>query len=127
VTLFAFYGTFMRGEPGHGNLAGARYLEDVRTAARYRLFHVDGLWPALIPAEDGVAIACELYDVAEEMLERLADVEPPGWRRGPLELIDGRRVEAFIADPVLEARGVDVSDHGGWAAYCRSSAYQTTS
>jgi len=67
VTLFAFYGTFTSGQPGHGNLAGARLLERTRTAPRYRLFFVDGLWPGLIPTDDGVAIECELYDCSEEL------------------------------------------------------------
>ena len=123
MTLFAFYGTFTSTQPGHGNLAGARFLERTRTAPRYRLFFVDGKWPALVPAaDDGVAIECELYDCSEELLERLALVEPPGWNRGPLELEDGRVVEAFVGDAELAARGVDVSEHGSWAAFVSSEA-----
>lgn len=122
MTAFAFYGTFTRGQPGHGNLRGARFVESVNTAARYRLWHVDGLWPALIPdAADGVAIRVEVYDVDEEHLARLAELEPPGWRRAPLELADGRRVEAFLGDETLRARGRDISQHGGWAAYVAGS------
>jgi allophanate hydrolase len=122
MTLFAFYGTFTRTQPGHGNLAGARFLERTRTAPRYRLYFVDGLWPSLLPAEEGVAIECELYECSEELLERLARVEPPGWNRGPLELEDGRSVEAFVGDPALAARGVDVSGHGSSAAFVSSEA-----
>ena len=117
MTLFAFYGTFTSSQPGHGNLASARLVERTRTAPRYRLLFVDGLWPALVPAEDGMAIACELYDCSEELLERLAHVEPPGWNRAPLELEDGRTVEAFVGDAELAARGVDVSWHGSWGAF----------
>jgi len=76
VTLFAFYGTFTRSQPGHGSLAGARFAERARTAPRYRLYFVDGLWPALVPAEEGAQIECELYECSEELLERLARVEP---------------------------------------------------
>jgi allophanate hydrolase len=122
VTLFAFYGTFTSSQPGHGNLAGARFVARTRTAPRYRLYFVDGLWPALVPAEDGVSIECELYECSEELLERLARVEPPGWNRAPLELKDGRWVEAFVGDPALAARGIDVSEHGSWAAFVRSRA-----
>ena len=118
MTAFAFYGTFTRGQPGHGNLRGARLLEASQTAARYRLWHVAGLWPALVPAPgDGVPISVEVYDVDEEHLARLAELEPPGWRRAPLELADGRIVEAFLGDETLRARGHDISHHGGWAAY----------
>lgn len=122
MTLFAFYGTFTSSQPGHGNLAGARFVERTRTAPRYRLYLVDGLWPALLPAEDGAAIECELYECSEELLERLAYVEPPGWNRAPLELADGCEVAAFVGDPALAARGVDVSEHGSWAAFVSSEA-----
>jgi allophanate hydrolase len=124
VTLFAFYGTFTSSQPGHGNLAGTRFVERTRTAPRYRLLFVDGRWPALVPAtpEDGAAIECELYECGEELLERLAGVEPPGWNRAPVELEDGRRVEAFVGDAELAARGVDVSEHGSWAAFVSSEA-----
>ena len=120
MTLFAFYGTFTSGQPGHRNLSGARFVEGTRTAPRYRLYFVDGLWPALLPADEGAAIECELYECSEELLERLARVEPPGWNRGPLELGDGRTVEAFVGDSALAARGVDVSKHSSWAAFVSS-------
>ena len=87
---FLIYGTFMRGQPGHGNLDGARFVEPVETAPRYRLFEVDGRWPALVEDDDGVAIAAELYEVEPEHLVRLAELEPPGWARAPAELADGR-------------------------------------
>ena len=122
MTLFAFYGTFTSSQPGHGNLAGARFVERTRTAPGYRLFFVDDLWPALVPAEDGAAIECELYECSEELLERLARVEPQGWNRAPVELEDGRTVEGFVGDPALATRGVDVSEHGSWAAFVSSEA-----
>lgn len=119
MTLFAIYGTFGRRQPGHGNLAGARFVEQVRTAAAYRLYLVDGRWPALVAAADGVPIECELYECSEALLARLAELEPPGWARAPLALEDGREVEAFLGERTLAARGVDVSEHGGWAAFVR--------
>jgi allophanate hydrolase len=123
MTLFAFYGTFMRDQPGHGNLAATRFVEEARTAPRYRLYRVDERWPALILSEDGVEIACELYEASEEVLAGLLAIEPPGWSRAPLELADGRVAESFLGAAALALRGVDVSDHGGWAAYIRSVAY----
>ena len=122
MTLFAFYGTFTSTQPGHGNLAGARFVERTRTAPRYRLFLVDGRWPALVPYDDGVDIECELYDCSEELLERPALVEPPGWNRRSVELEDGRVVQAFVGDVGLALRGIDVSEHGGWAAFVNSRA-----
>ena len=123
MTLFAVYGTFTSTQAGHGNLAEARFVERTRTAPQYRLFFVDGLWPALVPAgDDGAALECELYECSEELLARLARIEPPGWSRGVLELEDGRSVEAFVGDAALTARGVDVSEHGSWAAFVSAEA-----
>jgi allophanate hydrolase len=117
MSAFLIYGTFMRGQPGHANLEGARFLEAVETAPRYRLLEVDGRWPALVEDDDGVAIAAELYEIDPAHVARLAEIEPPGWARSPVELVDGRTVEAFLGAGELRARGVDVSSHGGWAAY----------
>ena len=114
---FVIYGTFVRGQPGHANLDGARFVEPVETAPRYRLFEIDGRWPALIEDEDGVAVAAELYEIDEPHLARLAELEPRDWNRGSVELADGRRAEAFLGAEALRARGLDVSEHGGWAAY----------
>lgn len=127
MTLFAFYGTFMSGQPGHGKLAEARFVEEARTAPRYRLFFVDGRWPALVPSEHGVEIECELYHASEALLAALAEIEPQGWERGQVELVNGRHVEAFLGAAELAERGVDVSNHGGWSAYVSSSEYPTTS
>jgi gamma-glutamylcyclotransferase (GGCT)/AIG2-like uncharacterized protein YtfP len=123
VTQFAFYGTFTSDQAGRGNLAGARLVERTRTAPRYRLLFVDELWPALVPAaEDGVAIDCELYECSEELLDRLAAIEPPGWSRAALELEDERVVEAFLGDAELASRGVDVSAYGSWSAFVSDRA-----
>jgi allophanate hydrolase len=114
---FLIYGTFMRGQPGHANVEGARFVEAIETAPRYRLWEVDGRWPALFEDEDGAALAAELYEIDEPHLARLATLEPPGWNRAPVALADGRAAEAFLGDPSLRTRGRDVSAHGGWAAY----------
>jgi allophanate hydrolase len=119
---FLIYGTFMRGQPGHANLDRAEYLGDVETAPRYRLWEIDARWPALIEDEDGVAIAAQLWEIAPPHLARLAEIEPAGWNRAPVELADGRLAEAFLGDRALRARGHDVSGHGGWAAFVASRA-----
>jgi allophanate hydrolase len=107
----------MRGQPGHENLAGARFLEEVETAPRYRLWEVDGRWPALVEDAHGVAIRRELYEIEAPHLARLAGLEPRGWNRAPVELADGRSAEAFLGEQSLQSRGRDISAHGGWAPY----------
>lgn len=62
--LLIIYRTFLRGQPGHRNLAGVTFVEAVRAAPRYRLYDVEGL-PALVPADDGVAIAAQGVDVSD--------------------------------------------------------------
>ena len=52
VRLFV-NGTLMRGEPLHGNLAGAVFRGAARTAPRYRLLSVRDVHPAMILATDG--------------------------------------------------------------------------
>ena len=101
-------------------MQGAQLLGRARTATGYRLYRVDDRWPALVRADDGVAIDVELYECTEAHLEQLTALEPPGWNREPLVLEDGREVEAFIGDESLVARGVDVSEHGSWAAHVAS-------
>jgi allophanate hydrolase len=73
-----------------------------------------------VPAEDGVEIEAELYELEEGHVGRLAELEPPGWERAAVELADGSAAEAFLGAPELAARGVDVSRHGGWAAFVAS-------
>ena len=75
-----------------------------------------------MPAADGVAIECELYECSEALLDRLAAIEPAGWCRAPVELEDGREVEAFVADAEFASRGVDVSAYGSWAAFVTEGA-----
>ena len=118
MARFLIYGTFMRGQPGHSNLDRAQFVDAVETAAHYRLWEIDGRWPALIEDDHGVAIAAELYEIDEQHLARLEELEPTGWNRAPVELADGRAAEAFLGDPSLRARGRDVSAHAGWAAFC---------
>ena len=117
MPAFLIYGTFMRDQPGHANLDGARFVEPAETAPRYRLFEIDERWPALIEDDDGVTIAAELYEIEPTHIARLAELEPAGWASTPVELSDGRTVDAFLGSPDLRARGIDVSGHGGWAAY----------
>jgi gamma-glutamylcyclotransferase (GGCT)/AIG2-like uncharacterized protein YtfP len=127
VTLFAFYGTFTRGQAGHGNLADATFVEQARTAPGYRLYFIDRRWPALVESDDGVAIDCELWECTEGLLEVLAQIEPPGWTRQPVELADGRTVDAFLGDAELAERGIDVSRHGSWAEFVRSHGRESGS
>ncbi len=117
--LVVFNGTVMRGQPAHANLAGATFIEEVRTAPRYRLYSIGDRYPVMLRDDErGVSIAAELYLVPDVAWPKIRDAEPTGLYRGPVELEDGRMVEGMLGEEAFVARrGVDISEHGGWAAY----------
>jgi AGZA family xanthine/uracil permease-like MFS transporter len=120
MALVVFNGTVMRGQPAHGNLDGARFVEDVRTAEAYRLFSIGDRHPAMIRVDEaGAAIEAELYEVPDEVWPGIRDTEPPGLYRGPVELADGRQVEGMLGEQSLVEgpEAVDITRFGGWRAY----------
>lgn len=112
-------GTLMRGLALHGNLEGAEFLGEVRTAPIYRLYSIGDRHPGMFEtAEDGVSVSGELYRVTEEICRRVEADEPPGLFRGAVLLEDGRRVSGILYPRELaEARHRDISSYGGWRAY----------
>ncbi|SRR5713226_4074439 len=109
----------MRGQPAHENLEGAEFIEEVRTAPRYRLYSIGDRYPAMIRDDaNGISVAAELYRVPDDAWPGIRDAEPPGLYRGPVELEDGRMVEGMLGGEKFVARnGTDISGHGGWSAY----------
>lgn len=120
MALVVFNGTVMRGQPAHHNLAGATFLEDVRTAPVYRLYSIGDRHPAMVrDDEGGAAIAAELYEVPDEGWPGIRDTEPPGLYRGTVELEDGREVEGMLGRPelVAGAEAIEITEYGGWRDY----------
>jgi adenine/guanine/hypoxanthine permease len=118
-----FNGTVMRGQSAHGNLAGATFVEEVRTAPLYRLYSIGDRHPAMIrDDESGGSISAELYEVPDDVWPRIRDTEPPGLYRGPVELDDGRSVEGMLGDNQLIASvdAVEITAYGGWREYLNS-------
>jgi gamma-glutamylcyclotransferase (GGCT)/AIG2-like uncharacterized protein YtfP len=115
-------GTLMRGLELHGNMEGADFLGEVRTAPRYRLYSIADLHPGMfeVPA-DGVSVAGELYRVPPGVLARVEAGEPPRLYRGPVTLEDGRVVEGILFPREDAERGHrDISRFAGWRAYVDS-------
>jgi gamma-glutamylcyclotransferase (GGCT)/AIG2-like uncharacterized protein YtfP len=117
--LVVFNGGLMRGQSAHWKLRGATFLAEVRTAPCYRLFSIGDRYPAMLRVpEGGVSIDAELYHVPAAVWRRVANIEPPGLYRGPLELDDGRTLEGMLGEERFTLRnGTDISAYGGWAAY----------
>jgi adenine/guanine/hypoxanthine permease len=115
-------GTLMKGLALHTNLDGAGFLEEVRTAPKYRLYSIGDRHPGMHEVESGgVAILGELYRLSAKVLDRVVRGEPPGLYVGPVELIDGRVVPGVLfAAESLRPTDTDISAHGGWRAYLTS-------
>jgi gamma-glutamylcyclotransferase (GGCT)/AIG2-like uncharacterized protein YtfP len=92
VPLFV-YGTLMRQQPNHAELAGAQFVRVTRTMAAYSVVHVAG-YPALVPGKSEVS--GELFEVDGAVLARLDVFEGDGYRRGRVTLEDGEVAEAYL-------------------------------
>lgn len=122
VVLFV-NGTLMRGLKLHANLAGAEFLGEFRTAARYRLHSIGDAHPGMFEVrEGGVSVTGELYRVPIEVWRRVEAGEPPGLYKGPVELANGRVVDGILYPRALaEGRQPDISAYGDWRAYLASA------
>jgi gamma-glutamylcyclotransferase (GGCT)/AIG2-like uncharacterized protein YtfP len=121
VDLFV-NGTLMRGLSLHGNLRGAEFLGERRTAPVFRLYSIGDVHPGMFEVEHGgVAVEGELYRVSEDLLRQVEAGEPPGLYRGPVRLEDGQEVQGILYPRAL-AEGIhpDISAHRGWRAYVAS-------
>jgi gamma-glutamylcyclotransferase (GGCT)/AIG2-like uncharacterized protein YtfP len=112
-------GTLMRGLALHGNLEGAVFLGEARTAPCYRLYSIGDVHPGMFEVEDGgVSVAGELYETTAAIRAHIDATEPPGLYRGPVTLEDGSVVEGILYPRELAERDhADISAFGGWRAY----------
>lgn len=115
-------GTLMRGLALHANLAGATFLAEMATAPVYRVYTIGDRHPGMFEvASGGVSVVGELYDVPDDVLQRVEAGEPPHLYRGPVRLADGRVVDGILYPRDLaESAHRDISAFGGWRAYVAS-------
>ncbi|MCA0216396.1 MAG: gamma-glutamylcyclotransferase [Actinobacteria bacterium] len=107
-------GTLMRGLGLHGNLQGAEFIAEMKTAPKYRMHDIGGVHPGMYEVEkDGVAVSGELYTLPIDVLLRVIEGEPPGLYRGPVELADGRIVPGVLYDEAM-AKKHPVIESGNW-------------
>ncbi|WP_141620702.1 gamma-glutamylcyclotransferase [Myxococcus sp. AB036A] len=107
------YGTLLSGEPNHRLLRGARLIGPARTRPRFTL-HDYGPFPAL--ASGGKhAVEGEVYEVDAPMLAALDRLEghPRFYRRTPITLDEGARVEAYLF-PKARLAGCPAIESGSW-------------
>ena len=118
-------GTLMRGLALHGNLKGAKFLGEARTAPCYRLYSIGDVHPGMFRLEDGeaggISVSGEIYEMSDDIWSRVEAGEPPGLYDGPVELDDGRVLDGILYPRELaEGKHRDISDIGDWRKYAES-------
>lgn len=122
---FFICGSALRGQPDHKNLGDATFLNEAKTAPRYRLHSVRDEHPGIYEVpQGGVSIVGELYEFTPEQHQHLLSSEPPDLYEGDILLDDGSTARAMIYPrKLIEERGYqDVSQYGGWTAFKASRA-----
>jgi gamma-glutamylaminecyclotransferase len=121
--LVLVIGSALREVCGDQAALGLEFVAEARTAPRYRLYSLEDRWAALVPVDEGgISVPGELVELPEQRWAEILATEPPGITPGPVELDDGRMVTAALGDPgYLEEHGRDITAHGGFAAYLRST------
>ena len=74
MKIFA-YGTLKRGEERAFALKGQEFLGMARTVSRYRLLNIDGTYPGLVEDAGGISIEGEIWEVDDECLQLLDQIE----------------------------------------------------
>ena len=113
----------MRGLALNGNLIaiGATYVQEAKTAPVYRLWSIQDCYPAMVRvAENGGAIALEIWSIPEERLGTLLLQEPPGLCIGKVELETGEEVLGVLGEPFCCEHEREITQWGGWRAYCQA-------
>jgi gamma-glutamylaminecyclotransferase len=116
------YGTLLRGEPNHGRMAGARFVRDVRTEARFTLADL-GPFPAL--REGGsTAVLGEVYEVTPQHLAALDRFEgvPHLYERVTVRLADSALAQAYVQRGASLSEG-DVIASGDWRAHRKEKSH----
>jgi hypothetical protein len=119
----AVNGTLMRGLELNPNLlnAGAVFIEETLTEPAYRLWSIHDRHPAMLRvAEDGIAIAVEVWSVPADGIASILLAEPPGLSIGKVRLADGRTVLGVLGEPILCDGCLEITSFGGWRAYISS-------
>lgn len=127
-TLLMFVnGQAMSGGSLHHALSDADFLGEVRTAPQYRFLSF-GEFPGLLPSVHGGAnIAGELYSMDyTHMRERLLPGEPPELELSVIELEDGSGTCSMIVRQGAIGAGEDITEYGGWRAYCADAEESET-
>ncbi len=123
----AVVGAHLQDMPLHWQLTSrnATFVGAFTTAPTYRLYAMaDSVppKPALVHAEDGAAIAVEVYELGVAEFGSFVVEVPAPLAIGTVTLADGSSVKGFVAEPRAMVGARDITDLGGWRAYIASLA-----
>lgn len=103
------YGTLKRGIGNHHLLADSQFIGNAYTVDTFKMYSVG--FPIIMPDDDGFAVYGEVYDVDDDTLKRLDNLEAEGTMydrqkinvcldppRGQQEIIDAN-VSVYIGNP----------------------------
>lgn len=112
-SLLFVYGTLMHGEPNHRLLHHATFVGPAATTARFSMIDLRG-FPAIVSG-GATAIVGEVFEVDAPTLVRVDWLEsvPDMYLRLPLELADGRYVDAYVL-PAGRAPNAPFIPSGDW-------------
>jgi allophanate hydrolase len=120
----AVVGAHLKDMPLHWQLTSrdAVFVEATHTAPTYTLYAMaDSVppKPALVNvgAEDGAAIAVEVYELDVAAFGSFVVDVPPPLAIGSVTLADGSTVKGFVAEPRATVGAEDITALGGWRAY----------
>ncbi len=119
----AVNGTLMRGLELNPNMlaVGAEFVREDETVPNYRIYSINDRHPGMVRvAEDGVAVAVEVWAVPPAGLASILLKEPAGLSIGKVRLANGDEILGVLAEPILCVGMREISEHGGWRAYCAS-------
>ncbi|NUO53171.1 MAG: gamma-glutamylcyclotransferase [Polyangiaceae bacterium] len=115
IRLFV-YGSLLRGERHHDELAGAKFVREARIAG-YAMYEL-GDYPTLVSSEEGV-VSGEIYEVSEQMLAGLDAFEGEGYERGKVTVEGGGSAETYLRSGPLPEGAIRIAS-GSWRAHRRS-------
>jgi allophanate hydrolase len=118
----AVVGAHLRGQPLNRELreSGAVFVEETRTAAKYRLFVLPDTAPpkpGLVRAEGGAAIEVEVWRLSPAAFGRFVAAVPSPLGIGTVELQSGETVKGFLCEACAVQGAEDISHLGGWRRY----------
>jgi hypothetical protein len=121
-------GSALREVCGDQAALGLTFVEEARTAPKYRLYSIDDRHAALVEDEEhGISVPGEIVEIPDERWDEILASEPSAVTQEPVELLDGRVVTAAVGDPgdAAFARARDITEYGGFAAYLRARSAGT--